>query len=195
MFKLFSPAGREFAGTQEELKQRVGQVASTNDTRPGTAIALRPADRTQTYRDIAPAAARPLGVADLMSRQPVTLTTLQDITTAWQLMQQHDIAQLPILQPPQRLVGLLTREEVLKCLVIRDERIGFVSSQRITDLMQQPVIAVEANDDIRQVALLLLDEGLNAAPVVDQRDQLIGIISRSDILGFLASTRPVALRT
>ncbi|ANG63467.1 hypothetical protein A8C75_13960 [Marinobacterium aestuarii] len=129
-----------------------------------------------------------------MSRKAISISTLQNLGDAWQLMQQHDIAQLVVITPPLQLVGMLTRTEVLKCLMVRNGQVSFVSGSPISALMQQPMIVVSETEDIRQTALLMLERDINALAVIDSRDQLSGVISRRDILGFLARARPLTLR-
>jgi CBS domain-containing protein len=133
-------------------------------------------------------------IASLMSRPPISITTLQNLGDAWQLMQQHDIAQLVVIDPPALLVGMLTRTEVLKSLMIRDGKISFVSGGPISTFMQQPIIAVSENENIRQVALLMLERDINALPVLNRYNQLSGLVSRRDVLSFLARARPLTLR-
>ncbi len=204
MFKLFSSAGPVFEGTSDQLRIYLGQprtIARPRSPAQKSRGAAR-LDPTRLYRD--PALSEPSRpqsddqttgtVASLMSYPPITITTLQNLGDAWHLMQQHDIAQLVVIDPPAQLVGMLTRTEVLKCLMIRDGKISFVSGGPISTLMQQPVIAVSENENIRQVALLMLERDLNALPVINRHNQLNGVISRRDILSFLARARPLTLR-
>ncbi|UTW13384.1 CBS domain-containing protein [Marinobacterium rhizophilum] len=203
MFKLFSSTGPEFEGTSDQLRKHLGSPRTSTKTRanaqtPRTATRFDP---TRLYRDPAlsaglqqPVEPATATVASLMARPPVSITTVQHMGDAWRLLQQHDIAQLVVLDPPFRLVGMLTRTAILKCLVIRHGQISFISGDPITALMQQPVIAVSESEDVRQAALLMLERGINALPVIDNRDRLTGVISRHDILGFLARARPLTLR-
>nr|WP_067298353.1 CBS domain-containing protein [Marinobacterium profundum] len=204
MFKLFSSTGPVFEGNSDQLRQHLGAPRST--AQPGTTAQNAPAaarpDPTRFYRNSALGTQPQQGtedqasstVASLMSRKPISITTLQNLGDAWQLMQRHNIAQLVVMAPPLQMVGMLTRTEVLKCLMVRNGKVSFVSGSPITELMQQPMIAVSETEDIRQAALLMLERDINALAVVDSRDQLSGVISRRDILGFLARARPLTLR-
>lgn len=204
MFKLFSSTGPVFEGNSDQLRQHLGAPRST--AQPGTsaqnARAAARLDPTRFYRDPALGAQPQQAsedqalstVASLMSRKAISISTLQNLGDAWQLMQQHDIAQLVVITPPLQLVGMLTRTEVLKCLMVRNGQVSFVSGSPISALMQHPMIVVSETEDIRQTALLMLERDINALAVIDSRDQLSGVISRRDILGFLARARPLALR-
>jgi CBS domain-containing protein len=52
----------------------------------------------------------------------------------------------------------------------------------------QPV-TVRPTDDLADVATVLLDHGVRAAPVVEG-ERLVGIISRHDILRYVARQQP-----
>ncbi len=203
MFKLFSSTGPVFEGTSDQLRQHLSSPRTMTKTREPaqTARAAVRRDLTRLYRDPAlnvpsnkPDEPVTATVASLMSRPAISITTVQNLGDAWQLLQQHDIAQLVVMDPPFRLVGLLARTDVLKCLIIRKGQISFVSGGPITSLMQHPVIAVSEGENVHQAALLMLERNINALPVIDNRDQLSGVISRHDILGFLARARPLTLR-
>jgi CBS domain-containing protein len=56
----------------------------------------------------------------------------------------------------------------------------------------QPV-TVSPTDELADVATVLLDRGLRAVPVV-QDQRLVGIISRHDILSYIAQQRQARLR-
>jgi acetoin utilization protein AcuB len=206
LFKIFSSAGRVFEGTSDQLRQRLRLPRTASQTQPPHTGAQRDSspDPTRAYRELAqntrtqkPSSEPPQGprtVASLMSSPPVTISILQNLGDAWQLMERHDVAQLPVMGQARQLVGMLSRTEVLKCLMVRNGEISFVSGQPIAQIMRQPVVAVHESEDVRQAALLMLDQDLNAMPVINNRDQLTGMLSRHDILGFLANARPLMLR-
>jgi CBS domain-containing protein len=52
--------------------------------------------------------------------------------------------------------------------------------------MRTPPIVVSLGTTIQDVATLLTDEQINAVPVVDDQERLIGIVSRADIIRLMA---------
>jgi CBS domain-containing protein len=50
------------------------------------------------------------------------------------------------------------------------------------DVMVSPVITVDENDSVRDVAKLLLTKRVSAVPVLDHTGQLVGIVSEADLL-------------
>jgi CBS domain-containing protein len=53
---------------------------------------------------------------------------------------------------------------------------------RTRDVMSSPVVSVPPDAPLKEVAATLVEHGINAVPVVDARDRLIGIVSEADLL-------------
>ncbi|MBX5453900.1 MAG: CBS domain-containing protein [Acidobacteriia bacterium] len=51
------------------------------------------------------------------------------------------------------------------------------------DIMTTEVVSVHPDMPIQQVAQLLLERGISAAPVVDEKGDLLGIVSEGDLIG------------
>jgi CBS domain-containing protein len=62
---------------------------------------------------------------------------------------------------------------------------------RTCDVMSSPVVTVPADAPLKEVAATLVEHGINAVPVVDAGDRLIGIVSEADLLSL--ETGPSAL--
>ena len=53
---------------------------------------------------------------------------------------------------------------------------------RTRDVMSSPVVSVGPDAPLKDVAATLVEHGINAVPVVDASDRLIGIVSEADLL-------------
>jgi CBS domain-containing protein len=60
---------------------------------------------------------------------------------------------------------------------------------RTCDVMSSPVVTVPPDISLKEVAAILVEHGINAVPVVDTNDRLIGIVSEADLLSL--ETGPV----
>jgi len=56
------------------------------------------------------------------------------------------------------------------------------ADMRVREVMASPVVAVGPDTSLKEVASLLVSRRINAVPVVDAGDRLIGIISEADLL-------------
>jgi CBS domain-containing protein len=53
---------------------------------------------------------------------------------------------------------------------------------RTCDVMSSPVVTVPPDAQLKDVAAILVEHGINAVPVVDDGDRLVGIVSEADLL-------------
>lgn len=60
-----------------------------------------------------------------------------------------------------------------------------MSQLRVRDLMTTQVITVRPTDTIRQAVIRMAVDNVTGAPVVDNRNHVLGILSQTDILGLI----------
>ena len=53
---------------------------------------------------------------------------------------------------------------------------------RVKDIMTRNVITVTPETEITQASKILLEKGINGVPVVDAKDQVVGILCQSDLV-------------
>ena len=53
---------------------------------------------------------------------------------------------------------------------------------RTGEVMSRPVVTVRPDAQLKDVAATLIEHGINAVPVVDDGDRLVGIVSEADLL-------------
>jgi CBS domain-containing protein len=61
---------------------------------------------------------------------------------------------------------------------------------RTCDVMSSPVVSVPPDAPLKDVAATLIKHGINAVPVVDAADRLIGIVSEADLLSLETGLGP-----
>jgi CBS domain-containing membrane protein len=127
-----------------------------------------------------------LKVADVMTREVVTLDEEDSLADARRLMQQGRIRHLPVLQG-ERLVGLLSHRDLLAASfsvfadeTAQDERRMF-SQIPVRELMHEAV-AVSPDLPIREAAEILLARKFGCLPVIDAAGALLGIVTEADFV-------------
>lgn len=121
-----------------------------------------------------------------MSREPLTVAATDDLATAVRHMAQRGVRCLPVLDG-QRLVGVLSRTDVLRTLpsdlqpfsveVLAGRDLGVP----VRDAMARDVVTIAPGDGIEQAAATL-DERRLSSLVVTLGGEVVGVLSRSDIL-------------
>ncbi len=54
----------------------------------------------------------------------------------------------------------------------------------VADLMTSDVVVVRSDLDVHELEQLFLAKGIHGAPVVDQNDRLVGVVSQTDLLAW-----------
>ena len=114
-------------------------------------------------------------VREIMSTNPVTATTQDNIYECALLMKQHDIGFVPIVDGG-KLVGVVTDRD----LVIRGYAEKHSGSTSVTEVMTKDVRTVPSSMTVDDCAKLMADNQIRRLPVVDG-GRLVGIVSIGDL--------------
>jgi cystathionine beta-synthase len=123
-------------------------------------------------------------VADMLAARPREVITAQESTsveTAIRLMKTHNISQIPVLTDNGQLHGILGESDLLDYLLS-----GGAMSHTIADLHPKQVATVEPDLSIDDLPAIF---GRSQAAVVTQEGKVIGIVTKIDVIDFLASRK------
>ena len=123
---------------------------------------------------------------DLMTSHPVTLPHDAQLSQALGLMRTRSFHELPVLKKT-RLIGMITFESIAR-------RTNLPLTTKVEHLMLLPPI-VTASTSYPELAEQLLAAGLRAAPVVGKRGELLGVVSRTDLVRAFPNLAPLARHT
>lgn len=130
-------------------------------------------------------------VADWMTETVLAVEIYDSISVARQLMAKHRVNQLPVLDH-DRLMGIVTDRDIrdaypTSMLIGRTKEIDkFAESYTVEEVMTHDVFTVEPETPLATAVALLRHHRIGSLPVVKEK-QLVGIITRSDILDFVLS--------
>jgi CBS domain-containing protein/ribosome-associated translation inhibitor RaiA len=111
--------------------------------------------------------------ADLMTSHPVTLPPDAPISRALGLMRTRGFHEIPVLRK-SRLIGMITFESIAR-------RASRSLATKVEHLLVLPPL-VTPSTLYPELAEQLLATGLRAAPVVGRRGELLGVVSRTDLI-------------
>ena len=130
-------------------------------------------------------------VADWMTESVLAVETFDSISIARQLMSKHRINQLPVLDNDV-LVGIVTDRDVrdaypTSMMIDRGKEIDrFADTVTVEEVMSHDVFTVRPDTPLQKAVSLLRRHRIGSLPVVKDKN-LVGIITRSDILDFVLS--------
>jgi len=124
--------------------------------------------------------------SDVMSRDVVSVRPTTPVQQAWQLMLQHTIKALPVIDPDRVLLGIVTMHDFFVDRLAGDGPArGDRPRASVMDLMTTQVLTTRAEQTIVDLTATFSDGGRHHLPVVDDQHRLIGMVTQSDMVAAL----------
>lgn len=125
-------------------------------------------------------------VKEYMSTQLITVEPTTTVMKALDLMKEHDIHRLPVVEG-NKLVGLLTAELVAQhspsmATSLSVHELNYLLNKTTAkDIMLKQVITVRPTTVLEEAASIMRQQGVGVLPVLEARGHLVGIITDKDI--------------
>lgn|SRR5690554_2745693 len=147
-----------------------------------------------------------MNIKDIMTKDVITVTMEDNVEKCASLLIKHNLSGLPVLDEAGKLVGIVTEGdlirrasriqgpavlEVLGGLIYLDSPKKFIDElknsmgQKAGDVMTKKVVTVDPDQTIEEGATLLVEKKVKRLPVVNKEGELVGIVSRRDIMSYL----------
>lgn len=121
---------------------------------------------------------RPLMAKDVMSSPVKTIAAVKPIRDAERLMLRHGHTGLPVVDDAGNLAGVVSLRDVEKA-----RRHGLEHAP-VKSVMKSRVISVAPDTPVDEIQELMIERDIGRVPVLEEQN-LVGIITRSDLLGLL----------
>ncbi len=144
-----------------------------------------------------PASKPALLAQDIMTSPVTCLPSDSTLLDAWTVMQRKGIHHLPVTSVHGTLVGMISNDDLLPY----SHELETVNStepfagHKLAGIMSSQVLSATPMTEIREIAHAMLDEQVNAIPIIDNLRHPIGILTTSDILRAIVHRSPLDLRT
>jgi len=113
-------------------------------------------------------------VKSCMTPNPVTVKPEDDVNVTFRMFKERKFRQAPVVQDG-KLIGMVTD---------RDLRIAIAQENYlvVADVMSSNPVTISEDATVEAAAKIIRNCKFNALPVVSKRDELVGIITVTDIL-------------
>lgn len=146
-------------------------------------------------------------VSDIMTRTVITVTPETAIAEAAQLLLQHRVSGLPVVDPAGAVVGIVTESDLLRRVETGTERrrrhwleflispgrlaeeYAAANARRVGEVMSHDVVAVAPQDEAADAVALMETHNVKRLPVIEA-GRLVGILSRADLVRALLLNLP-----
>ena len=129
---------------------------------------------------------------DIMRTPVITITPIKTIREAARIMVENDIGSLVVTDDSGRLIGVITKTDILRKVVARGLD---PENVMISEVMTGNPNYVFTDTPLEEVAEIMGSKGIGHVPVLDTRNNKpIGMISKRDILRIAPQYMRYALR-
>jgi len=140
---------------------------------------------------------------DIMVKKVITINKNESVKKLSELLIKNKISGVPVLDDNGKLVGIATEGD----LIVRDADLHFPRyfklldsiiyleslnkfkrnltkylGTKVEDIMTAKVRTVKENTPVNEVANTMIKYNVNRVPVLDDKNNLVGIIARADIV-------------
>ena len=140
---------------------------------------------------------------DIMKKNVIFVSKEERVKTIVSILMQNHVSGVPVVDTNNRLIGIVTEKDLItkeKGLNISSymefvANIVFIDGEiqhhhryrhlnylTASDIMSSPVYAVHVDATIGEIASIMVNRRINRLPVINEKNQLVGIIGRSDLL-------------
>jgi len=129
-----------------------------------------------------------MDVESLMSTEPKTCSPDDTLHRAAQIMWENDCGFLPVVDPEQRLVGVITDRDVCMAAFTQGVALGATS---VASAMSRNALSCPPRASVSDVATLMASRQLRRLPVIDRFGKLVGVITLGDLARHAQAASPL----
>ena len=118
-------------------------------------------------------------IETVMTTDLITVARHAPITKVLEIMSEHDVTGLPVVNDDMTLVGIISEKDLLTLISDQGD-----NSAKAEDFMTEDIISFDQNDDLIAICECLTNNHFRRVPIVSQ-GKLVGIVSRRDIIKYM----------
>ena len=149
-----------------------------------------------------------MNVSDIMTREVVFVTPNTQVSEVAKMLVDHNISGVPVVDNG-KIVGIVTEEDlIMRDAIIDmphffgvfesvfyltenrkelDEEMHKVLATEARDLMTGKVVTISQDASVQELATLMVKKEVNPVPVTGPNGEVVGIISRSDLVRLMVA--------
>ncbi len=141
-------------------------------------------------------------VRDIMTTDPIRVTDDTRLKEAARVMVRNHVSGLPVVDASGKLVGVVSEGDFLRQEASRDrthevslldalfgeEELEVASAETVGEVMSRNVVTITPEATVGEAARVMARRNVKRLPVVDLDGELVGIMSRADVVN--AFTKP-----
>jgi CBS domain-containing protein len=149
-------------------------------------------------------------VAEVMTREPITVTAETPLREAIKILAEKRISGLPVVDDANHLIGIISETDLmwqqagvtppayfvifdsviyLKNPLEYEKELHKALGQTVGEVMSKKPVTITPDKTLREAAKIMRDRKIHRLPVLDDSEQVIGMLSLSDIIRDMAQSQ------
>lgn len=124
-------------------------------------------------------------VADVMTRDPITVRDVASLSDARRVVQGAHVTGLPVVDGEDRVIGVISQSDLVSEARYDDDAPP-PHHRRVSEVMARPAVTIGSWAPVRVAARLMLDYRVHRLIVVDEEQHPVGILSTMDFVRLAA---------
>ena len=126
----------------------------------------------------------------IMKRDVISVHPETPLDRLIDLLIQHNITGVPVLNEDSSIAGIVTEKDVLSFLL--DKNVLDLMNERLLcettvyHIMTNQVVAFDEETPLDEICEALVNQKFRRVPITDKNGKLVGIISRKDIIAVIS---------
>jgi CBS domain-containing protein len=139
---------------------------------------------------------RELLVRDVMTTNVISITKFESVMNVAKILTDKNISGLPVVDKENKVLGIITQADILSMVGVGREHtfkdllkymLGEPLPERrlgdhVGDIMTTPALTIKPEANIAEAVRVMDEKRIRRLTVVDDKQVLIGILTRADIL-------------
>ncbi|VVB98035.1 Inosine-5'-monophosphate dehydrogenase [uncultured archaeon] len=124
-----------------------------------------------------------LKVGDVMTKNVIVIDKGSPLSDAAKMMRKHDVGSIVVVDG-KSAVGIITERDVIHKVIAAGKD---VTKLKVDEVMSRPLRVVKPTAGIEDAAKAMKGNKVKRLPVINEKKELIGILSEGDIARLLPS--------
>jgi len=135
-------------------------------------------------------------VKDVMTKGVISISKFESVMQVADILTEKNISGLPVVDKDKKVLGIITQADILSMIGVSREhtfkdllkhmlgeplqvrRVG----DTVGDIMTSPALTIKPDANVAEAVKIMDEKKIRRLTVVDDKNTLIGIVTRADIL-------------
>ncbi|MCP5502017.1 MAG: CBS domain-containing protein [Leptospiraceae bacterium] len=127
-------------------------------------------------------------IKDLMTKKVITIPQDTPVLDMVEMFTMNRIHHIPVVDMEQNIIGMISNKDVENYITIVQTIKAKDKPVMAKEIMTHPIFSYYEDVSVVDAAKAMVDNKIHAIIVMNRKDEMVGILTSTDILRFVASS-------